>query len=950
MYWFGRHSVLWCRLVLVSLLCVVPIAALTVHLSQARRASDVAHAQNEAKQLVQFAASNLSIIIDDTRRILSGLVSEYERADHPALQCDERLALAVQFSSLLRQLVIANRQGEIVCSTIPLRRRIHIADREYFQRALTSGQFVMSDVLKGRHSEQWGIVAAQRFIDPHTGEAALLIAALDLDELNRRLARAPLPSGAILSIVDFGGRIAARAPGGMEFLGKLVREPQMLAADVTRSERAFSHSTTLDEVYRIVAFERLPSAPYVVRVGLSKAGMDAAASRVLYAGLLALAMVLALTLAVAWIASHYLVARPLRRITESAEGLSRGELTARTGIDHNHSVIGTLAGAFDRLAAGRQRAHRALKTLSAGNRTLLRQHAEDQLLLEMCRVAVDVGGYPLALVAYLQNDEARSVAVTAYYGRSDGFVENLRVSWNDDTWGQGTVGTAIRTGRYCVMNSLSTSPQYAPWRDEALKRGFRSVISLPLQVGGQTIGTFTLYAEEEDAFDAAEVELLDEMAADLSFGIGTIRERARQQAVEAAAEHARTHDSITGLVNRTVFVNEIDGRLPSDRQHGATWVVVLHLRRLQDVFDGLGYGPGDEVIREVGLRLQRIAADEHCLARVSFSDFGVLPQQADSGSVARLAHELLAAIQQPICIGSASIAIQGAVGSAFAPDNGNEAEILIRRAAIAAREGGRLHAGYYKYRGGIEREDAGRLALAAELTRALEGNNLALHFQPKFDVRTHRLCGREALIRWQHAERGTISPGEFIPVAEHIGLIRKVTDFVLDAGIAQQSAWLRNGAAVPLALNLSARDLHEKRLAANIATLLERHGVPPHFVQCEITESALIDDVPHAQKMLRAMRDLGMKVYVDDFGTGYCALSYLTSLPVSGLKIDRSFVSQMTTSARAQSIVASIVSMAHKLDLVVVAEGVETQAELDILREIDCDEAQGYLLGRPAPA
>jgi EAL domain-containing protein (putative c-di-GMP-specific phosphodiesterase class I) len=353
------------------------------------------------------------------------------------------------------------------------------------------------------------------------------------------------------------------------------------------------------------------------------------------------------------------------------------------------------------------------------------------------------------------------------------------------------------------------------------------------------------------------------------------------------------------------------------------------------------------VIREVANRLRRVPGLEPTLARLRFDDFGIRIADNDAQQAAQA---LQSAFEEPIQIGDAQIDVQCAMGASFYPGHGQDADSLLRRAAIAAREAARKDMQYQVYSGSTDRENPARLSLAAELRAAIAARELVLHYQPKVDLATGRVVGFEALIRWHHPRRGFLPPAQFVPLAEETGLIRKLTYLVLDEAVRQQHAWTKEGRARPIAVNLSARNLYDPGFIEVFEGLLETWGVRPELIEFEITEGALVDDPDTARKVLSTLRERGSKIYIDDFGTGYSSLNYLVTLPVHALKIDRSFVHQMTTSKEAYSVVASVISMAHNLDLRVVAEGTETEKDVALLKELGCDEAQGYYFGKPAPA
>jgi diguanylate cyclase (GGDEF)-like protein len=543
------------------------------------------------------------------------------------------------------------------------------------------------------------------------------------------------------------------------------------------------------------------------------------------------------------------------------------------------------------------------------------------------------------------------VVPAAHAGDDRGALDALRLTWEDNERGQGTVGTAIRTGRTTVFQSIAAAPGALPWRADLLKRGFGSVASMPLKVDDRVIGTFTLFAAETDAFDREELDLVQEMADDLAFGIATCRDRVTRIDAEREARRIATHDGLTDLVNRSHFIALLGPALATCAAKGEPLaVVVVHVRNLPALLDGLGYAPGMEVLREIAQRLGALVPEEDVLARVPQDDFVVLRRGADAAAAETLAHALLGVFAAPVAVGGAEIDVQGHAGASLYPGHGDEPDLLLRRAAIASRDAAKHDAAFALYAGATERENPERLALAAELRRAIAARALQLHYQPKFDLASGRAVGSEALLRWQHPGRGNVPPGQFVPLAEQTGLIGPMTYMVIDSALRQQRAWLDEGLRLPVAVNLSARNLYDPQLRERIEGLLATWGVPGELLQIEITEGALVADPGAARRVLEGLRALGCRTYIDDFGTGYSSLSYLVSLPVHALKIDRSFVVQMTANREAHTVVSSIISMAHGLGLRVVAEGVEREEERSALVALGCDEAQGYLLGRPVAA
>lgn len=825
----------------------------------------------------------------------------------------------------LESISVADAAGRVRCSSAFEAAGLEVGDEDHFRRAISSRGFSTSGVTRGRISRDYVTLAAHPVANGAGDIAAVLVGEIPLDWLPRALVDYGAPEGFAVAILSGAGEELHRHPDGPR---------PAHGADAFVSARM-----TLRGPAREPAF---------VRVDLPAALADGPADRALRGGLALLGAVFALALLVAWLGASLFVVQPLRRLTEAAAKLDAGELAARTGVPHHEHEIGRLARALDGLAAHRQKVTRALRALSAGNRTLLREQTEPELLQAMCHVAVERGGYPLAVVYYAADDEDRSVVPAAHAGEDRGALDALKLTWADNDRGRGTVGTAIRTGRTTVFQSIAKEPGSLPWREDLLRRGFGSVVSTPLRAEDRVIGTFTLFAAETDAFDAEELELVQEMADDLAFGIAACRERVKRIDAEREARRVATHDSLTDLHNRSYFLNALGqaiGEVAGQRSPLA--VLSIHIRDLPALLDGLGYGPGTQVVREIAERLRRIVPEDEVLARVPPDDFAVLRAGVDAEGASALAAELLSAFGTPVSVGEARIDVQGHAGASFYPGHGDEPDMLLRRAAIAARDGAKRDQPFTTYAGATEREDPARLALVADLRRAIDARELRLHFQPKVELAQGRIVGSEVLVRWRHAERGELSPGQFVPLAEQTGLIRQLTYLVIETAIRQQRDWLDAGLRLPVAVNLSVRNLYDPRLVERIQGLLATWGVPGELLEFEITEGALVEEPRTARAVLERLRSAGSKIYIDDFGTGYSSLSYLVSLPVHALKIDRSFIVQMSGSEEARAVVSSVTSMGHQLGLRVIAEGVEHAQERDALIAMGCDEAQGYFFGRP---
>ena len=435
-------------------------------------------------------------------------------------------------------------------------------------------------------------------------------------------------------------------------------------------------------------------------------------------------------------------------------------------------------------------------------------------------------------------------------------------------------------------------------------------------------------------------------AGEVSGVMGLMVDISERRRLQTRLEHQATHDPLTDLPNRQLLLERLAAAL-SDGD-GATAVLVIDLDHFREVNDTLGHGRGDLLLSAVGARLAAALRPCDLTARLAGDEFAVLlPGLADQTAAAGTAQRLLEELHKPFDLDGVTVDVEASIGVSVAPRDGTDPVLLMRQADVALYQAKDLAAGVVVYSPDRAGPGPGRLALLGELRRALDAHELVVHYQPQVDLRSGELCGLEALVRWQHPDRGLLPPGAFLPVAETTGLVTPLTLRVLDLVLAQVRQWADEGQEVPVAVNLSARCLSDTDLPDVVAAALARHGVPARLLWLEVTESATMTDPERALGILRRLSADGVRLSIDDFGTGYSSMSYLRRLPVGELKVDRSFVSEMTRDDSDAVLVRSTVDLGHNLGLSVVAEGVEDEETLRALSDLGCDVAQGYLLGRP---
>jgi diguanylate cyclase (GGDEF)-like protein len=426
--------------------------------------------------------------------------------------------------------------------------------------------------------------------------------------------------------------------------------------------------------------------------------------------------------------------------------------------------------------------------------------------------------------------------------------------------------------------------------------------------------------------------------------------RLRHQARENY--HLARYDQLTGLPNRMRFIEGVDDAVRAEGSApGAVAVLLIDLDRFTEINNTLGSANGDRVLCEVADRLQRDLGAETLVARLSGDGYAILHANThDLLEVLGQARAVRCSLEEPIVLDGVAVNIEASIGIAVMGDHAQDPDTLLRHADAALAHAKAHGSGVEVYSAQCDHFDARGLALLGEVRGALERGEFVLHYQPKIGMRSRRITGVEALVRWNHPRQGMLPPPSFIPLVEQTALVGPLTLYVIDRALAQLVAWREHGVHLEMAVNLSARNLRDPELPSQIAALLARHEIPARQLIVEVTESAAMLDPERAVAVLEALRISGVGVSIDDFGTGNASIEYLAKLPASELKIDRSFVTDMLENARADAIVRSTIDLAGNLELRVVAEGIETEAVLERLAALGCDVGQGYFISRPQPA
>lgn len=942
------------RLLLIVFLAVIPGFVLIIHDALLQQQQALAGGRGQARALARRAVVEQERLVRDARSFLVTISELPElRPDAPHATCTATLRALQRAYPRYASIGVATPDGRIVCDSRPLAHPVRIADRSYFKRALKGGGLGIGDYQLGRVTGVYSLNFGYPMRGARGSVPGVVYAALDLKWFGRLLRQLRVPPGSVLSVIDSSGTILADYPHNRGLVGRSIDHTPVGHAFAAGRGHGGEVITGLDGVPRLYAFAPLElpfgaAGRLYVSAGIPERPLLASARRDLQRSVALILIVAALVLVITWVGSERLVLRRVRALIGVVRRLAGGELSARTGAAHTSDEIGQAAQGIDDMATALERTHRALRTLGAGNRAVLHAPNEHALLSEICRVMVEVGGYPMAWIGYVQDGETliRPIAQCGFEGGVAAFREAVgEVSSTDDARGRGVVGTAIRTGRPQVAQNFLKEPGLQPWQDFARAHGYAAAIGLPLVVERQVIGAIGIYSGAPDAFNDSELELLAEAVADASFGIAALRTRIAHDRAYAEIEDMARHDALTGLPSHTFLEAELRTALAVPDRPCA--LLVVDLNSLRDINDALGFAAGDLLIKEAANRLRQALHGDTFCARMRGGEFAVVVPGVHDDEDKVLAEHIVRTLQAPFAMSGLNLEISVTVGIARAPGHGRDPTTLLRHADVAMRHARRTGDPCLVYEPGHDQGSADRLALAGELRRAIEHGELVLHYQPKVRIPEHALCGAEALVRWNHPVRGLLFPDQFIALSERTNLIRPLTEWVIDEALRQSAVWRAQGLSLPIAVNLSPRNLEDAGLLDKIRHMLAVREAQAPWLEIEVTEGAVMRNPGAALAKLSALRDMGISLYIDDFGTGYSSLSYLTRLPMASVKIDKSFVLGMLADHDDAAIVRSTISLAHDLGLTVVAEGIETEECWKRLCALGCDVAQGYYISRP---
>jgi diguanylate cyclase (GGDEF)-like protein len=482
---------------------------------------------------------------------------------------------------------------------------------------------------------------------------------------------------------------------------------------------------------------------------------------------------------------------------------------------------------------------------------------------------------------------------------------------------------------------------------------FQDLMAVPVQLGDIGCGVITAanHSVPAETFDAEDLRLFEALAANLGTALTSSQRLDRLRLEVAAREHQALHDSLTGLANRTLFAQWVSTALERRRHDQLVAVMLLDLDGFKDINDTLGHHTGDAILKEVAGRVLAAIGPDRLAARLGGDEFAfVIPAAYSADEVMTTARAVLDSVSRPIATDGLVLELRASLGVAMSPQHGSDPATLLQRADVAMYSAKSSKRGVVAYDREIDQNTKRRLILATELRMAMDAKELEVWYQPVANMDTGEICSLEALLRWRHNDYGSISPEEFIPVAEQTGLIEPLTWWVLETALRELHMWRREGYEINMAINVSARSLLGPEVVERLGRLLNDVAVPPSSVSLEITESLMMVDPDLSERVLMQLSELGVRIAIDDFGTGYSSLSRLKRLPVQTVKIDRSFVLNMHADEGDEAIVRATIELAKTMGHLVVAEGVEKQETWDRLQALGCNQVQGYLVAAAMPS
>jgi diguanylate cyclase (GGDEF)-like protein/PAS domain S-box-containing protein len=890
------------RLLALVLAAVIPFLALV----GAGLRSEWQENQEAAEQRALNDARVLAAQVDDHIGNLEHLLAGLSRAvssDPADVSANDALLRQVksELPDFINGLALFSLAGDNIGSTWEGNARANTSDRLYFRQVLAGQRLSIGDVHVGRVSRQWVVNIARR-VEDRTGQIrAVLVAGTRLEHFQDALRVGGLPPGSVVRIVNEDGIVVAQSLNGPNWIGRNLANVDHIARHLAAKEASEEVRWT-DGIERLTGSSTAHRVPWLVSVGLPKDIVFATVATQLRWSALFSAIALGCAFLIAWMLSGRIV-RPLLQLEKDASVLAAGALDHRTAVSTGE--VGKLAGAFNHMAI-----------------SLERRQAEVQQTKDTLSAVIDASPVAIACCD----------------------LERRVILWNR---------SAELLYGYTAAEAIGKPAKVIPPESalEALNL-FRRALA------GEIIRDAQVKRLRKDGtlvhvrIAAAPMHSPDGSVRGVAWAVEDVTDRKR---AEEQLQRLAHYDPLTGLPNRLSLQKQLGRLLAGDGGARPTGIALFDLDDFKDVNDTLGHSIGDQLLMEIGQRLiqvSEIRGETGQVFRLGGDEFVVVvPNCGDPCLIDEIVSEMLEHLAQPFKIGDHTLHLGGSAGIAIAPNHGLNVDDLIANADLALyqakADGGRICRHFQPV---LRAQAQARRALDVELRRAFAENEFEIYFQPQIRLEDRAIVGAEALLRWRHPERGLLAPGAFIETLAESSIAPQVGRWIIHTACERTCSWRAMGLSLSrIAVNLFPSQLHDDALLSDIQDALQDTGLPAEALELEITENVALDR-KNGTEPLRKLRAKGVKLAFDDFGTGYASLSYLTRLPLSRIKIDRSFVQKITDNAEDAAIVRSLIAMAHNLNLAVIAEGVETDAQAAFLLNEGCEEAQGFLYAAPLPA
>jgi len=597
-----------------------------------------------------------------------------------------------------------------------------------------------------------------------------------------------------------------------------------------------------------------------------------------------------------------------------------------------------------------ERLTRMFEALSATNEAIMRAHTREELCDRVCNAAILGGTFEGTAILSLDSDR-RLLRAAAAAGPSRQLAMGVVIPVDFSSPVSHSLSEiALKTKEPIISNDVQNDLRAEVSQHAVRDTKSQAIAVYPLLVRGEAVGELIFQSISAGIFTSELIPLLQRMADNLSFALENFERADEKKRAEERINYLATHDGLTGLPNRGMFNQLLQSAIATSRRHDRKFAMLyLDLDRFKIINDTLGHADGDTLLVEMSRRFKETVRESDVVARLGGDEFVVLLHEVDDEKqVAAVARKLLSAAIKPLNLRGHECRVTASIGVAIFPADGEDEQTLTKNADMAmylAKNEGKNDVRFYTKQ--MKGPSTERLMLEISMQRAIERQELVIHYQPKRDLRDGCITGVEALLRWQHPDLGLLAPNQFIPLAEETGLIIPIGKWVLREACRQNMAWQKQGLPpMSMAVNLSPRQFTDEGLLSTIDQVLAETGMAPHLLQLEITESMVMQDIERSIAVLNAIKSRGVQLAVDDFGTGYSSMALIKRFPVDTLKIDRSFVRDLPQDSEDKAIADAIIGLGRALGLKIIAEGVETNEQETFLRDHSCDEMQGFLFSR----